>query len=294
MPQDKIIEQLELNTDKAIEMLNGKVTAAQEEILSELNDFIYQLKYNADGTLNASVENLKIIDKYRVELNKLVDNSGLSDAVQGFQDIYKDNSKIIDQYFSSIVGEYKNNEALFNAILESNNQTVVDSLLGSGIDANFKQPLLDALKQSVTSGSNKAELKQVLDSFLKNNPDVPSTLSRYTSQIASDATTQFNSQLIDTIGSGLDLEYFYYKGTIIKDTRPFCIHCANEKYFTADELKKYVLQQSQLRGGKGWQGMIPGTNWSNFKIRRGGYNCRHYVIPVSKSLYEKATNKMAA
>jgi hypothetical protein len=35
------------------------------------------------------------------------------------------------------------------------------------------------------------------------------------------------------------------------------------------------------------QGMIAGTNASNFRINRGGYNCNHQLYPVSAAVVPK-------
>jgi hypothetical protein len=40
-----------------------------------------------------------------------------------------------------------------------------------------------------------------------------------------------------------------------------------------------------------WSGKIPGTNESNFIIYRGGYNCRHQMLPVSKTIYDANKDK---
>jgi hypothetical protein len=194
---------------------------------------------------------------------------------------FESNSLIIDDYFSSMIVDYKSSKKVFDAVLEVNVQNTVDKLLGSGINANFEQPLLKIIKDNVASGSDRIEIIKTLKDQLAGGK-----LSKYSSQVGSDAITQFNSNYLNAVSADLKLKHYFYKGTKVDDSRDFCRRLAG-KYFTEDQLKKIVEQESNKNNGKGWGGMIPGTNWTNFPTYRGGYRCRHYLIPVSKLIYDR-------
>jgi hypothetical protein len=207
-------------------------------------------------------------------------NSELTDAVlELFYQLDKDpggtikasvaNLKRIDAFKSKI------NQILSNG---SYSDAVTDYVKG------FSEGFTDVLRNSITSGTSKKDFIDTINANL--DPD-SGILSRYVNQTASDAITQFNSHYITTVSNDLGLKYYFYKGTKIQDTRPFCSKLIG-KYLTEDQLKEYVQQQMSLNGGKGWAGMYKGENWGNFMIYRGGYNCRHYVIPVSKEIYDAA------
>lgn len=275
---------LEDHIDEVLSKLDSMIPKANSEIMDAVTELFYSLDKSSTGSIQASVKNLKKIDAFKSKISNILENGEYGKAVEDYLGAYTSSSGYLNDYFGTIVNSFKSNDELYQAILESNVSTTSETLLGSGIDANFTDPIVKILKDNVTSGSNKAQFMQSLKDNISGDNG---KLVRYTNQVASDSITQFNSNYINTISNDLGLKHFYYKGTKIKTTRPFCDHIAG-KYFTEKTLHKYFDQQQSLNGGKGWNGMIKGENWSNFPIYRGGYGCRHYLIPVSQELYDAA------
>lgn len=280
-----IFNDLEDSVDGILSDLQKKIPEANDEIIEAFTEFYYELDKNAAGNISASVDNLKKINKFRGTLDKVIQSGEYSSAVTGYLKGFKASSTIINKYFSSIAVEFENKPEFYKAILQANVNNTADKLLGAGIDANFKNPILKILQDNVVLGSNrKAFTQSIRDNILGQEGEV-SKLARYSNQVAGDSITQFNSNYIKTISDDLGLSCYYYRGTKIADTRPFCSKIAG-KYFTEENLKKYVESQMKLNGGKGWSGIIKGENWNTFAIMRGGYSCRHYLIPISKSMYD--------
>lgn len=277
-------DKLEDQVQEVLDSLNSQIPKANAELQDAFMDFYYTLDKSSTGTIRASVVNLKKIDAFKSKIGNILENGEYGTAVNEYVNGFTQSSDILNNYFGSIVQNFQNNDALYQAILESNVDSTLNSMTGSGIDANFTDPLIDILKKNVTSGSNKADFMNTLKANLNDDTGL---LGRYVNQVASDSITQFNSNYINTISNDLGLKYWYYKGTKRADTRPFCSRIKG-KYLTDAQLKAYVEQQMTLNGGKGWAGMIKGENWSNFKIYRGGYGCVDYLIPVSKEIYDAA------
>lgn len=281
-----IIDQLEDATERFLSEFEKSFPGAQEQIFEDVKDIISQLKRRNDGSLVSSVENLKLIDKFRNSINTSVKNSEYGTAAYDFVNSFKKNTSFINDYFSSIVVEFKDNDRLLKQVLDVNIQTTVDGMLGSGMNANFTQPIIKSLKDHIKSGSDRIEVVKSIEEMIIGSKKIEGRLKRYASQVAGDSITQFNNNYIDVISSDLGLNHYFYKGTKIKDTREFCRKMAG-KYFTEAEMKRIVEEESNKNNGAGWSGMIPGTNWTNFGTNRGGYRCRHYRIPVSKEIYER-------
>jgi hypothetical protein len=278
-------DDLEDSVNGILEDLQKKIPGANEEIVEAFEEFYYELDRNAAGNLSASVENLKKINKFRGTIDKVIQGGDYSLAVTNYLKGFKATSTLINKYFSSISVGFDNKPEFYKALLQANISDTADKLLGSGIDANFKNPILKILQDNVVSGSNRKQFtKSIRDSIIGAEGET-SKLARYSNQVAGDSITQFNSNYIKTISDDLGLDHFYYRGTKIADTRPFCSKIAG-KYFTEENLKKYVEDQMKLHGGKGWSGMVKGENWNNFAQFRGGYSCRHYLIPISKAMYD--------
>lgn len=271
-----------------LDQLAGTTAASSAEIESFLIDFIATLQRNSDGTIKSSVENLKAINKLRPQLNDFITKTKYGQQSIKFASEYRDLTPLMNQYFASMALEFTKTD-LLKEVLNTSIQSTVDSLIGSGMDVSFSEPILNIFKSAVTSGSDRASIKNAIAKYLKEE----GKLGKYASQVSEDGVHQFTSHYIDTISADLGLEYYYFKGTKISDSRPQCVKMAGY-YFTAKQLKQVVEDGIKLNAGKGWQGMIPGTNWNNYKIYRNGYRCRHYVLPVSKIIYEKASKKWAA
>lgn len=282
-----IFDDLENSVDGMLEDLQKKIPDAAIEIQELFNDFYFELDRSSSGNINASVDNLKKINKFRTEVTKLIRSGEYSVAVSEYLAGFKNTSKIINKYFSSISVEYEGVQDFYKELLQSNISETSDKLLGSGIDANFKEPLLKVLQNNVVSGSNRKDFLKSIKENIIGTEGESSKLLKYTNQVSGDSITQFNSNYIKAISDDLGLSHYYYRGTKIKDTRPFCSKIAG-KYFTEESLKNYVESQMNMNGGKGWSGMVKGENWSNFPTYRGGYACRHYLIPISKSMYDGA------
>lgn len=280
-------DKLEDQVQGVLDALNEQLPKANSELMDAFTDFYYTLDKSSTGNIRASVANLKKIDGFKSKIGNILENGEYGTAINKYVDGFTNSSDILNSYFGSVVNTFQDNDALYQAILESNVNSTLSKMLDTGIDANFTNPIIDILKKNVTSGSNKADFMNTLKANLNDDTGI---LSRYVNQVASDSITQFNSNYINTISNDLGLKYWYYKGTKRSDTRPFCSRIKG-KYLTDDQLKAYVEQQMQLNGGKGWAGMIKGENWSNFKIYRGGYGCVDYLIPVSKEIYDAASNK---
>jgi hypothetical protein len=275
---------LEDQVQGVLDALNESLPKANSELTDAVLELFYQLDKDPGGTIKASVANLKRIDAFKSKINQILSNGSYSDAVTDYVKGFSEGSSILNDYFGTIVNTFQANDDLYSAILDSNVNSTIDSLLGKGVQSNFTDAFTDVLRNSITSGTSKKDFIDTINANL--DPD-SGILSRYVNQTASDAITQFNSHYITTVSNDLGLKYYFYKGTKIQDTRPFCSKLIG-KYLTEDQLKEYVQQQMSLNGGKGWAGMYKGENWGNFMIYRGGYNCRHYVIPVSKEIYDAA------
>jgi hypothetical protein len=94
-------------------------------------------------------------------------------------------------------------------------------------------------------------------------------LNRYATQIVQDSLMGFDGQFAKFRADQLGLTSYVYYGSIIRDSRDFCIENAN-KIFTEDEIRQKWADET-------WQGKAQGDPF----IVRGGYNCRHHFQPVN-------------
>ncbi len=276
--QTKILDSLEdLMLEAGSKMEQSGIDASKglyDEIIGEIES----LKKRSDGTIINSIENLKSIQGLKPKIDKYFNSGDYSKSVAQYLKDHTKTSALIDSYFVSIIDDYERNDLIYKQISESNVFTTVDSLLGAGIDANFKQPLIEGIQKQIASGTSVKQLKAYLETELVSQP----TIKRYISQVSSDAIRQYNRQYMQAVTDDLGLKHYLYRGTAIGDTRYFC-QTRHGKYYTLAEVKSW--------GNLGdWSGKIAGTNDKNIFVYLGGWNCRHSLIPVSESIYKRFTS----
>ena len=94
-------------------------------------------------------------------------------------------------------------------------------------------------------------------------------LNRYATQIVQDSLMGFDGQFVKYRADQLGLTSYVYYGSLVRDSREFCIENAN-KIFTEDEIRQKWADET-------WQGKAQGDPF----VVRGGYNCRHHFQPVN-------------
>lgn len=92
-------------------------------------------------------------------------------------------------------------------------------------------------------------------------------MRRYASQMVRDSLSQFNASLTMQSSREGGIEKWMYYGSVVNDSRDFCIRHAGKTY-TEKEIRKI------------WKGSWTGKAAGDPFIVRGGYNCRHFWVAV--------------
>jgi hypothetical protein len=107
-------------------------------------------------------------------------------------------------------------------------------------------------------------------------------LGKVFSPVANDVFTQVDRTASTVIANATDLKYFIYGGTIVKNSRGFCIERCNKAYSTDD--------------AKDWINASPGPIAVDPEtydpiVDMGGINCRHSPLFISSELYKVLVDK---
>ncbi len=280
---DSALSDLEDASQEIINKLLKSIPESSDEIFNEVYDFMTTLKKNPNGTFAQTTENLSAISKFRPKLDGIIEGTGYNDAVYAFTADFKNIESLMGDVFTSMSVTVPQ-DALFDQVTTISIQNSIDNLLGNGLSANYNEGIMNIMKDGVTAGADKIALKEQLSAYILGSPESSNKLIKYVDQVSGDLVHQYQSNYMSIISQDLGGKYYLYKGTKIRDSRQFCKHLAGHVY-TESELKAYINQQLTLNGGAGWDGMIPGTNWSNFAQNRGGYRCRHTLVPITKAVY---------
>jgi hypothetical protein len=275
--QEKIILAVQALQDK----LEADMESALPQVFKELSDDVIDLVSELSLDPDDRAKNLRdIIDLKRKIGDALVGNALYQSKVKEVLEGYKQLANLSDDFMSLILDDYTRKQDLYEAILKANVNITKDALLGAGIRDNFSNAIRELLKANIAGVGDKRELRKILTQFIQGTETEKPFLQRYITQVTNDSVMIFNQEYLNTISEDLDIEYYIYSGTIIKDSRPFCV-ARTGRLFTKEQVKSW--------GKLGpWKGKIPGTNEKTIFVYRGGYNCRHRIWPQNKVQYDNA------
>ena len=277
---DQLIKQIQ-ELQLAIET---RMDEALPRVFAKLSDQVIDLASDLSLDPKNRAKSLKELIKLKKDIaNTIITNAPyqlqVAEVIKGFEML----AELSNEYITVAIGDFKPKKALYIAILETNIATTKDALLGGGISENFGTAIQEVLKDNISGIGTRSELNKTLRKFIEGTDTEKAFLNRYIKQVTNDSVMTFNAEYIQTIAEDLDVEYYLYQGTIISDTRPFCVSRAG-RYFTTEQVKDWGDLAK-------WDGRNTNTNRNTIFIYRGGYNCRHQLWPVAKEQYEAAKER---
>ena len=253
------------NTRLAIEIRPKLQQAIEELYLAKVQTFINDYDKIA-GTIVATYGKLPIPAEFKqiTEADLVTIQQLKKIAFSQFQNLATEFTNTLAQevYQSSLVGKP------FADVV----QTIRDKINGiyQQADTVKQQQLVDFIqKQKIAGKTNTEDFKTAVDKLKQTygSTVTGANLAVYSSQIVQDALMGFDGQFAKFRADELGLTSYVYYGSIIRDSRDFCVEHAN-KVFTEEEAREL------------WQNDWQGKSGSDPFIDRGGYNCRHHWQPV--------------
>jgi hypothetical protein len=278
----------------SISNMNKRIPSIQKDIYDSLQEDLRKLELQ-NGQIKATVKNLSLINSIKNKLNRIILTPEYKAEVKDFARSFNEITSLQNEYWKGIDNLFKP-KALLQAIKEQAIGHTVAKLTESGIGANIAEPIADILRTNITTGGSYKDLtKQLRENLL--NTETPGTMEKYVGQITTDAVNQYSNQYTQIVSNDLGYEWFKYDNTDILTTRPFCDAMTDRPYFHISEVPALLradgLTYLNKKTGKREpvsiyektglpSGMIPGTDASNFFVRRGGYRCGHSIRPVNE------------
>ena len=206
----------------------------------------------------AKFKNLTQVDLQTINALKYQSFSGFEDIAERFlktinDEIYQ--STIVGRPFSDVV---RNIRSHINGVYQKSNQGEINEL----VDFINENKFVESQKTQVQSAVTKLQTEYAADRAGEN-------LRRYAGQIAHDSVMQFHGQFTVKKAKESGLKHFTYTGTLVRDSRPFCVNMVG-RTLTEKEIRDRWNSQS-------WKGKSSGDPF----IVRGGYRCRHTWIPTN-------------
>lgn len=295
----KIIQDLEDTIAESLERFNGRMPKVEQDLYAKILDISSELKTDKNGRIKANVNNVRLIGKIKQEITNTIFDSQYSKELDKLIETYDKVANIQNKYFTSVVSKFTAPKVL-EEIRKQSIENVLDSLNKEAIGVNISNPVRSILTQAVTTGGNRKDFTEQVRAFLTESDGGKGALTRYATQITTDSLNQYSAQYNAMASDDLGFSWFVYSGSLRKTSRPFCVELikASRSGGCLEYIHKSQIDEL-LTGvicGKSVplydktdlpQGMIEGTNASNFKILRGGYNCNHQLTGVPTAIVPK-------
>jgi len=254
------------NTRLAIEIRPKLQQAIEDLYLTKVQTFINDYDKIA-GTIVATYGKLPIPNEFKqiTEADLVTIQQLKKIAFSQFQNLATEFSNTLAQevYQSTLVGKP------FADVV----QTIRDKINGiyQQADTRKQKELVDFVQaQRIAGKTNTEDFKTAVDELKQSygSTVTGANLAVYSSQIVQDALMGFDGQFAKYRADELGLTSYVYYGSIIRDSRDFCVEHANQ-VFTEEEARALWQQD--------WQG----KSGSDPFLDRGGYNCRHHWQPIN-------------
>lgn len=266
----------------------AKVDIAQKDILRELLKELDSLT-RTDGKIDLTTENIARIQTISERLNNYIfTDTDYAEALTTFAREFNVQGELSRKYFESIIEGFEDN-IVYRQTLALAQRNSIDLLTRSGVSQNFVNPIKEILQASVTTGGSFTDAVQALTDYVIGNKQVDGHLLRYVKQVAYDGFAFSDANYMRTISEDLNFEWYQYFGGTISDSRCFCVTHSNGIYHK-NEIEYWgetpSLWDKKIGCEKGG-GRVPETNKSTIWTYRGGYNCRHQIVPVATTQVPK-------
>jgi hypothetical protein len=253
------------NTRLAIEIRPQLQQAIEELYLKPVQTFIKDYDKIA-GTIVATYGKLPIPPEFKqiTEADLTTIQQLKKIAFSQFQNLGNEFTNTLAQeiYQSTLVGKP------FGDVV----QTIRDKINGiyQQADTKKREELVTFIQSQKAKGNiSSPDVQTAIDELKQNygSTVTGANLYVYSSQIVGDALMGFDGQFAKFRADELGLTSYVYYGSIIRDSRDFCVEHAN-RVFTEEEARAL------------WQNDWQGKSGSDPFLDRGGYNCRHHWQPV--------------
>lgn len=267
---ERKIKRLESVPDKFI----SNVDKAERSVYSKMIELLNALKLDKNGNVIRSKANLARVEEIVKEMKKVLYGSDYIQAVSSFAKEFTVQKNINNEYFGAAFDDFTPGE-LAEAMVDMSRRQTIEMLTGASVDVSFFTPIKQQMINAVEAGASRVEMINAIRQVAIGTDKVEGRLLTYAKQIAHDAFAMSDRSYANTIGTDLNIEWYFYSGDKIDTSREFCI-ARHNKYYHKKEVEAWA-------GLKGWDGRMRGTNKRTIFITAGGYQCRHSIIPVSIS-----------
>lgn len=281
-------EELVKNKIKLLENVPEELATAaeraQRDAWRKLGPLLAEMDVDADGNIAQTEDNIRRIGLITEELNKVLAGGEYRDAVQSFLGSIDEGIQLTDDIAKKIDSTFEPNNVQ-RQLLAISKQNAINAFFGSGLRERVTQPFLEQLTANVAARAPLREAVKALQGVIEGTDTTDGRLLANVRTTAGTAQSIADRSYAAAVNEELGIEYFQYLGGEIATTRPFCEHREGEIYHRK-EIEAWGNGENSagindIRNGT-WAGRIDGTDSRSIFTFVGGWNCRHFLVPVIK------------
>lgn len=273
MTPDELSDELDGIAGRAQPRLLKQIAKTNKALFNQMELLLVKLELSNDGTIKQSQFNRKILSKVDQYFNRAFTNTGYYQNLNILTKVVLEMTDKNALYFDFILDNFTKDARYLKSLQKETIKTVQSYLANEGLEAAMKRPIIEIMNQNLNTGASYNDLLRQTREFILGSDKLDPTLVRYSKQITTDTLFNYNRALQEAVSQNAGLQFYYYSGGIIDDTRDFCMSRVGKYYHKAE-----IEQWAKLT----WQGKRKGTTASTIFIFAGGYNCLHKAIAVSE------------
>lgn len=278
MTPDELSDDLDGIAGRAKNKLIQQVAKTNRALFEQMELLLVKLELSTDGTIKQSRANRQILSKVDDFFNRAFNQSGYYANLNFLTKVIIEMTDVNALYYDFILDNFTKDAQYLKSLQKSTITQLESYLANEGLEAVMKRPIVEIMNQNLNTGAAYTDLLKQIREFILGSDKLDPTLTRHAKQITTDTLFNYNRALQEAVSQNYGLEFYYYSGGIMDDSRPFCTARAG-KYFHKKEIEGW--------GNLNWTGRRKGTNSSNVFIYAGGYGCLHKPIAVSEAVVPK-------
>lgn len=260
--------------DKARQALGRAFAAFNRSIYTSALEQATELNTDASGRLITDVYNITHANKTGLYISQRIveENKGIFERlIRSMQRLFGLNTEYFGDMADVSTFEPTARERLF---LTYGYDLRTGALIPGGYLANslFGNPaasqIVKLMQDAINAKMTLAEFRRTFKAFFA-PPGSPGAIERHFKRWTFDFYQQFDRLAQLEFKNELGFTHAIYAGTIVDDSRDFCMD-RNNLLYTEPEIITWNFDD--------WQGKIPGQD---VRMACGGYNCRHSLNWVS-------------
>ena len=257
---------------------------AQRDAWRKLGPLLAEMDVDATGNIRQTEDNIRRIGLITEELNKVLAGGEYKDAVQSFLSSIDEGVQLTDEIAKKIDSNFQPDNVQ-KQLLAISKQNAINAFFGSGLRDNVTVPFLEQLTANVAARAPLNQAVKALQGVIEGTETTDGRLLANVRTTANTAQAIADRSYSAAVNEELGIEYFQYLGGEIPTTRPFCEH-REGAIFHRKEIEAWGNGENSagindISNGT-WAGRIEGTDSRSIFTFVGGWNCRHFLVPVIK------------